>query len=130
MDPDIPVRLVSKERINVWQMRREADRLGPPKPQTADADTDAPDEDKGEDGGEEAAAKDGKTPEDGTKTAEADEPKEEELPPLEQPDENERPKEDPQLDTALLLMRVTLLGEQHPTLAVAPTDTVKEPVQP
>jgi len=54
------------------------------------------------------------------KTADADGAKKEEenkLPPLEQPDENMRPKTDPQLDTALLMMRITLLGKSYPTLA-------------
>jgi hypothetical protein len=43
----------------------------------------------------------------------------EKLPLLEQPDENNRPKEDPQVDTALLLLRVKLLGARYPTVATA-----------
>lgn len=115
VEPDVPVRLVSKERMNVWRMRREAERLGPPKPEKPDEDIEAEDKEKAED----------ESP-----TAGAAEPKEEELPPLEQPDENNRPKVDPQLDAVLLLMRVKLLGEQYPTVAAASTEAVKESAQP
>ena len=52
------------------------------------------------------------------------------LPPLEQPDENDRPKEDPQLDTALLVMRIMLLGADFPTLANAETVPSTEVARP
>ena len=51
----------------------------------------------------------------------ADAEEEDKLPPLDQPDENDRPDNDPQVEAALLLMRLTLLGEQYPTLAKAVT---------
>ncbi|MCC7290858.1 MAG: S41 family peptidase [Phycisphaerales bacterium] len=41
------------------------------------------------------------------------------LPPLEQPAKNNRPEVDPQFDTALMIMRITLLGQSFPTLATA-----------
>ncbi len=113
VDPDVPVRLGRWENWNAWQLRREADLLGPPKAEViADASADGPDADllDGESADDEDAdAKDGDA------TADA-EPK---LPPLKQPDENNRPKVDPQVDTALLLLRVKLLAERHPTLATA-----------
>jgi carboxyl-terminal processing protease len=102
VDPDVPIRLGRWEGFNAWQLRREADLLGPPKP-VEEKDADAADaEDADEDGEETADA--------------SDEPK---LPPLEQPDENNRPKADPQVDTALLLLRMKLLAEKYPTLATA-----------
>lgn len=60
-----------------------------------------------------SANADGETP--------AADKKEEEnkLPPLDQPDKNDRPDVDPQLNAALLVMRVTLLGMDFPTLAAA-----------
>lgn len=132
VNPAIEVPLVNKERVKIWQMRREADLLGPPKDTTESADATADDE------GADEKADEENTPDsaDGEKTVVADagekdpaEEEEEKLPPLDQPDENERPKEDPQLDTALLLLRIALIGEQNPTLTVAgaprPTDTAK-----
>ncbi|UCE62277.1 MAG: PDZ domain-containing protein [Phycisphaerales bacterium] len=130
VEPDVPVRLVRWERANLWKMRREADLLGPPKPERdEDESTEkAADSDKEDQGAEKSAtaepdadakSEDAAAGEGDTKTAAADESKEDELAELVQPDENNRPLEDPQLDTALLLMRVKLLGEQHPTLATA-----------
>ncbi len=139
VEPDIPVRLVRWERYNMYQMRRDADRLGPPKPETddqgaeADAGADG-DSDKEEGEGDEDDDAEDKTAtadaEDKTETADAEEDAEDELPPLEQPDENNRPKEDPQLDTALLVMRVTLLGEMYPTVAAAEAKTTEKPGRP
>lgn len=51
--------------------------------------------------------------------------KKDELPPLEQPDENNRPKEDPQVDAAVLLLRVKLIAQKFPTLATAETERPK-----
>ena len=45
------------------------------------------------------------------------------LPEIEQPDENNRPDRDPQLDAALLLMRMTLLEQDHPALAAVDKET-------
>ncbi len=127
VEPQIPIRLARWERINAWQLRRDADLLGPPKPPakkdevaksaepTIDPLTGDEIDLQKRDGEDAASAKDSKTAEEG-KTAEATEP---ELPPLEQPDENTRPKSDPQVDTALLFLRVKLLGIRHPTLATA-----------
>lgn len=125
VEPDIPVRLARKERINIWKMRRDADRIGPAKPEEEDddelADVDAADEkkaDQSEDEGESG------------KVADAEPEKEDELPPLEQPDENDRPKVDPQLDTALLVMRVNLVAKSNPTLADANTPETTESASP
>jgi carboxyl-terminal processing protease len=125
VEPQIPLRLARWERINAWQLRRDADLLGPPKPTTKKDETAKsgeptidpitgdeiePEGRKAEDA---ATAKDA---EGGEETAEAKEP---ELPPLEQPDDNTRPKIDPQVDTALLFLRVKLLGIRFPTIANA-----------
>ena len=139
VEPDIPVRLVRWERYNIYQMRRDADRLGPPKSETdnegseADAGTDGDaDKEKGVgDADDEAEDKTASADaEEKTETADAEKDTEDKLPPLEQPDENNRPKEDPQLDTALLIMRVTLLGEMYPTVAAAEAKTTEKPGHP
>lgn len=117
VEPDIPVRLVRWEKVNLYKLRRERDLLGPPKPQQKKEEAEADAED--DDPKDEKAAAEGKDGDDKEKTADADSPREDELPPLEQPDENTRPVADPQLDTALLLMRIKLLGAQYPTLATA-----------
>ena len=158
VDPDIPLRLVRWERLNLRKMWRAANLLGPAKPEVKvnpDEEKDAKggkwkaadakgDKDEGKDEGKDvtiadsdpkddvkaddkdsadkgAADKDG----DSAEVADAKDSKEEELPPLDQPDENTRPMEDPQLDTALLFMRIRLLGERFPTIASA--EAVKEP---
>jgi len=36
VEPEVPVRLVRKEMINVYRMRRDADLLGPPRPESED----------------------------------------------------------------------------------------------
>jgi carboxyl-terminal processing protease len=147
VEPDIATRLVAKEAQNVYTLWREASLLGPVKPKKEGTPSDVdPLDPGGEDDvilpeapagptGDAAKSAEGK---DGTsaegdkdagekntdaksdesseeKTADAD--KKDELPELEQPDENNRKKTDPQLDTALLLMRITLLGKSYPTLA-------------
>jgi carboxyl-terminal processing protease len=116
VDPTIPVRLVRFERENLWQLRRDADLLGPPKPQAATAEDEDAEPKDGDDEGEETGDK--KTGAKGDPLAKPDEAKAE-LPPLEQPDENLRPKNDPQLDTALLVLRVELLGATYPSVAAA-----------
>lgn len=153
VEPNIRMPLVTKERIRASQLRREADLLGPPAPkkdQQAKKDEGlAPrflDDENPDDGGPlpEGVAGDeskkddvtqGETPADGGKKDEsteklADGAKDEgkdKLPPIEQPDENERPKEDYQVEAALLFMRVKLLAEKHPTLATA---EVERPAKP
>ncbi|MEK7730367.1 MAG: S41 family peptidase, partial [Planctomycetota bacterium] len=148
VEPEIPIRLARWERYNAFQLRRDADLLGPPKPATKVSDAEKPvdlskiDPLTGEEGGPETkrdaeidAAKadtsnDGAAKNADGKTADADAPKADELPPLEQPDENNRPKEDPQVDTALLFMRVKLLGILHPTLADAERPVPRQTAQP
>jgi len=148
VEPEITQKLVRWESINAFQLRRDADLLGPPKPE-AEAKKDKDDEvvdlstidpitgetikkkdDKDSGKSAEASKKeDGKDAEknadggkkddakgvDGEKVADG----EDKLPELKQPDENNRPKEDPQVDTALLVMRMKLLGLNNPTLAAA-----------
>jgi len=137
VEPDIPVRLVSKEKLKFLRLQRSRDLLGPTNDEAGDDEAEA----QGE-AGEASDDEDAKAPasqgdeaadgdaQEGTAepTAETDEAAVDEadaeddkdkLPPLEQPDENNRPEADPQLDTALLLMRVALLGEAYPTLATA-----------
>ena len=148
VEPNIPVRLVNKEKIKLYQMRRKRDVLGPAAPTEGDVDKadkageadKADDTVKPDDSAKPDSDKtqpdeaDGKAPTDqdnaaGETSGEADaedtskdgqNPK---LPPLEQPDENKRPEVDPQLDAALLVLRVQLLGERYPTLATANTKT-------
>ena len=111
-------------------MRREADRLGPPKPEVKDDEKKDGDDEAEDAEGSEAAKGDADDPNEETKLAEKED-EEEKLPPLEQPDENTRPMKDPQLDVALLLMRVQLLASEFPTLAAATTlDMEKQSAQP
>jgi carboxyl-terminal processing protease len=134
VEPDIPVRLVRKELLNVYLMRRDADRIGPaPTTDGLDEasllDIDQADDEPSQAGMEEQG-KDGDEQEP-TETPKTDE--EEALPPLEQPDENDRPKIDPQLDTALLVMRAKLLLDRDfAKIAAAQRDERKtqEPMQP
>ncbi|MHC5108260.1 MAG: S41 family peptidase [Planctomycetota bacterium] len=137
VEPNIPVRLVSKEKSNLYRMRRENDLLGPARP-TADPDEKA--DDKKDDKDAAADAKNGdESGKDKAKDAEPDkdavadaddEKKEDKLPPLDQPDENNRPKNDPQLDTALLVTKIKLLAERFPSLASAEKQTTKEVARP
>ncbi len=139
VSPDVPVHLVRKELLNVFSMQREANLLGPPKVTKKDDEDDGEKDDEAEKesdekvtvnsvhGGVEAEEK-GKGDEEKADGKDKDE--KDKLPPIEQPDENDRPKSDPQLDTALLLMRVTVIGESHPTLAIAKTKSEKETGNP
>jgi len=126
VEPNVPIRLVRKEKLNLWALRRENDLIGPPKPET---ETDGDKADPAKDGAaEDGAAKDGSGKADAQKSGDSaidadgkaddqsDGPK---LPPIEQPDENDRPKEDPQLDAALLVMRINLLSMRSPSLVTA-----------
>jgi len=110
VEPSIPIRLVRWERSNVWQLRRDADLLGPPPPKSelTPADEDEEEEVTGPPSGPKVEDPFWVGPDpDGS------------LPPLSQPDINRRPKEDPQLDTALLVLRASLLGKTSPSLAAA-----------
>ena len=112
VSPHVPVKLVQKERINVWKQQREASLLGPAKKEDKSEDEKKKDETVAD--GEEKLKAETDAVADGKPT------KEGELPPLEQPDENDRPVADPQLDAALLLMRMTVADKTAPTLAQAP----------
>ena len=113
VEPQIPVRMCRWERVNAYQLRREADLLGGKADEKKDAEK-KPEEAKDKDDeapvevdpitGEIVTKKDGEASD---------------LPPLDQPDENNRPKEDPQMDTALLVMRLKLLGQKFPSIAAA-----------
>jgi len=148
VEPEIPIRLARWERFNAFQARRDADLLGPPKPVAKTEDAEQPvdlskvDPLTGEEEGPEtkhgaeidAVKENGAADETAKivegKTADAAAPQEDELPALEQPDENNRPKGDPQVDTALLFMRVKLFGILHPTLANAEGQVPKNTAQP
>ncbi|MCH8241309.1 MAG: S41 family peptidase [Planctomycetes bacterium] len=130
VDADVAIRLVQKEKINLWKMRREADRLGPPKPEVKEEEKKDGDDEAEDAEGSEAEKDDADDSDEETKLAEKED-EEEKLPPLEQPDENTRPMKDPQLDVALLLMRVQLLASEFPTLAAATTPEMeKQSAQP
>lgn len=146
--PDILVRLVRWETYNVWQMQREANLLGPPKSETKEdeasdkkQDSEKTVDDEADDSEKTAKAEsDGQADDEADDESESDtetvatadegELEEDKLPPLEQPDENNRPKEDPQLDTALLLLRIKVLAQSHPTLATAGISPAKEGAKP
>ncbi|HNQ21607.1 MAG TPA: S41 family peptidase [Phycisphaerae bacterium] len=133
VEPDIEVKLVRAEKVNVLNARRERDRLGPPPPPkevkdasasatpTGTETTPAPEAAAG-------AATPPAPPGSGLTPTLEDLVGPPDLPALteEDLDENKRPKIDPQLDTALLVMRIRLLGEQYPTLADA--TRIAEPV--
>jgi carboxyl-terminal processing protease len=142
VQPDVPIRLVHKESIKLYEMRREADLLGPPKQPADDepSDDDLEDESEPAEDAEDAqdtdgdtenqqpdAAAEGEEQESGDDEEAAEEPK---LPPLKQPDPNDRPKADPQLDAALLLMRVTLIDKSFPAHAAAEVNLPIETAQP
>ena len=139
VEPDVPVRLAAKERSKVYQMWRKANLLGPPKsPAEDEPSDDAADEQEADEEGleDEATGDDPADPgaeegSEGESSGEDDEESDKEkLPPLKQPDPNDRPEEDPQLDAALLLMRATLVGELYPTLATADMKEAIESAKP
>lgn len=154
VEPQIPVPLVRWERVNVYQLRREADLLGAAKPEkdkaVAEEDVEIdpitgdpviePVKPAGSEEAKKDIAKDEKVTEgdaDDGKNADkkkddatADAEKKDELPPLEQPDLNIRPKVDPQMDTALLVMRIKLLAQRFPSMAAAERDLPKDSAQP
>jgi hypothetical protein len=111
VSPDVELKLVSKEYAKVRDMRRKLDVIGP----QGGAVVPPVDEDEDEGGlpddvhksGEQGQPGDVETAPEG-QVAEADK--------LEK-DPNERPEVDPQLEAALLIMRVKLLNEQNPMMA-------------
>jgi carboxyl-terminal processing protease len=112
VDPDIDVPLVTKELLKVLALRRRADVLVKPGMERPEP---APDSDKppAEEAGE--AEKSDKPEEDSERQDGEDEEHEEEPLP---PDPNERPEIDPQLETALFVARVRLLGESSPQIVL------------
>ncbi len=152
VEPQIHVPLVRWERVNVYQLRRDADLLGAAKPDKDDAVAeedveidpvtgDTVIESRKPAGSVEAGKNDSesektadadknKSGENKSDGATADADKKDELPPLEQPDVNNRPKVDPQMDTALLVMRIKLLAQRTPSLAAAERDVPKNSAQP
>lgn len=149
VDPDVPVRLVSKERAKYLELRRQRDVLGPVKEAPVDplvddeggGDAELEDDggaihppvevapgDEDEAGADEAAKEGAAEGDEGAEGPdEADGVEGPKLPPLKQEDKNDRPAADPQLDTALLIMRVTLIGQKYPTLATANPGTETKP---
>jgi len=129
VEPQIPIRLSRWEAFNAWQARREMDLLGPKKPEAKEKEADAKDA-KDSDAKDSDAEKDG---DEKVADSSKDEDEESKLPPLDQPDENDRPKGvDPQVDSALLFLRVKLMAQRYPTLAAAdPKDSPrgKTPVE-
>lgn len=125
VEPDIRVRLTHWERTNVWKARREADRLGPPKPEK---EADANEDDAAEE--EQLVSADEESESDDAETKADAKPMGPPLPPLEQKDENLRPLTDPQLDAALLVMRVQLLEQTNPTLAAVDVKDKEEVRKP
>lgn len=136
VEPNIPVELVDKEARRAWQLRREADRLGPPREELDESaeqlgmiESEKKDEKTDDEKAADADADAAEKPDEGEKVAVADE-KKDELPPLDQPDENNRPREDHQVDAALLLLRVKLLAEKFPTIANLSPDALERALQP
>ncbi len=129
VQPDLEVALVPKELKKVLDIRRDADIIGP----RGQADDD---ERKDEAAAESPKAEENEKPDgadanvpgttEGT-TGDADKPesKDDDGPPTTQPaeeeedepDPNNRPAIDPQLETALLLIRIRILSEDFPVIA-------------
>lgn len=116
VEPEIPIRLTRWERFNMWQMQREANLLGPAKAKVVKKDDKDGKEENSKDKGDKDGDKDGDKLADAGDKDKDDKPK---LPPLKQPDENNRPKRDPQREAALLFLRIMLFGDSFPTLAAA-----------
>lgn len=114
--PNVPVRLVRKEKINLIQGWRSKERIGSAPPSETDDDLNLNDD------GDVMYDFVGAIELPRALSPEASPPyavKYSALPPLSQPDSNDRAKDDPQLDTALLVLRASLLANMHPTLATA-----------
>ncbi len=124
VEPQIPVRVSRWERVNSYQLRRDADMLGGPKGEDKKTEADKKPEAKEDDSKLEI------DPVTGEVVTKKDGEKKDELPPLDQPDENNRPKEDPQMDAALLVMRLKLLAQKFPSIAAAERDEPAKSAQP
>jgi len=124
--PDIVIPLVPKEMAKIRFMQRDADVIGAIKTSSElelkeplmpiDDEKDADEQvDNGDKSGDQKMVADEQAAEDDTKTADTeDEVKQEEK------DENNRPNRDPQLQTALLAMRIHLLQDHLSRMAVIP----------
>ncbi|UCG16369.1 MAG: S41 family peptidase [Phycisphaerales bacterium] len=120
VEPDIKVTLVPKELRKVMDIRRNADVIGPRGSANGDADAAKETPDPAEDA---AAPSEVDTPAPADETGAAvpttqpaddeDDADEEE----DEPDPNNRPEVDPQLETALLVMRLRVLSEDFPIIA-------------
>ncbi len=127
VSPDVEVALVPKEIVKVRLLQRKRDVLGrTPELIEKDTDKDKTAEANEDDGEKDVAASeddtadgkdDGKDEDDALADADEDDDDDDRLD-LE-PDPNERPEIDRQLDTAVLLMRLHLLGEAKGLLAAA-----------
>lgn len=141
VEPDVPVALVPKEIRKVLEIRHRVDVLGPSgqddqeEEDLLDAGISAPGTQADEaapaaapdkvqpaepENGDAVTAPATDTEDKAKSDAEADEEDE--------PDPNNRPDVDPQLDTALLLMRVGLLDVDFPV--IARSDETPEPMSP
>ena len=141
VEPDIAIPVVRKERSNRWAMQREANLLGPAR---ADAKSDDDDDKMPDDESDDDKTTDDKSDDDEKKTdavadasaesgdddSDSDADTEPKLPKLVQEDKNDYPKNDPQLDAALLLMRVNLLAKAHPTVATAENSETPKTANP
>jgi len=139
VEPQVKVPLCSKERVKAYQLRRDADLLGPAAKKadqakvdelnilTDDVDDVTKKDDESKVPGPASVydpvpwfirdpSRDDHTRELATVSEEFG------LPTINQPDENDRPKDDPQVDSALVYLQIKLLGERHPTLATAELD--------
>lgn len=190
VEPDVMVPLATKEKIRVWEMRREAERIGPApeSPLVEDESEDTPDEKpepqltwftlndaavyemtveqkkdeevfdhveiegrtvetkattgdgtelpikelriEGDQIGVLALDAEGNPLEAATLVVDDHEATRNKLPRLIQTDENTRPRVDPQLESALLQMRVMLLSQAYPAIAAAPRKTPTQNARP
>jgi carboxyl-terminal processing protease len=152
VEPDISVPLCRKERSKVYQLRRKADMIGPQGETTIDEMMKSADDEEDEQATDaELAGADGENKADDVRSRlipwPLRQPTSKELarrglatvvnwttfnglPPLAQPDPNKRPDIDPQVDAALLVLRVKVLGDRFPTLATAEPESTTKTAKP
>ncbi len=144
VEPNISVPLVAWERTNVWKFRNERESLASQKLNKANKEKEAKekkeakeaaeaelhgddeksldadkDDTKSKEGNNDPLGETAEPADADAKLVDGEKSEEPELPKLDQPDENNRPMADPQLDAALLVMRIKLMGQQFPSLAAA-----------
>ncbi len=105
--PNVEVPIVPKELAKIIYMRRDAEVIGAVKTHSED-EIDEPMKPRGDDTAEDATTNGANAT---TQAAEAEDAEQDET------DENNRPNRDPQLDTALLIMRLHLLDDQSGQIA-------------